>query len=228
MASSYMYHVMRHTDDQHHGVEDTDLRGTYWTLEEANAAARKDLTEWSPDFFESYDVTMDDDGMVDIEATCPEGEIMHVYIEKKKAPPRPQPPIAKPIPETKPSSSATKEKSLTLDADLNVQLHALAPKDVWVILQTDYDHHTDEEGRSHLASAVVYDSLKRANEIARALLLEAAGHDPEEEQDEDDEMDEDEVAFPVECSELNKGSLDKPYKAVAYVREEEVDNICME
>lgn len=76
-----------HTDDQHHGSEFTALRGLYWTLEEPNAAARTDLLdEWDDDFFESHEITEDEDGMVNVEATCPEGEIMCVYIEQNEAP----------------------------------------------------------------------------------------------------------------------------------------------
>lgn len=35
---------------------------------------------------------MDDDGTIDVEATCPEGEIMPVYIDKKKTPAQLNPP----------------------------------------------------------------------------------------------------------------------------------------
>ncbi|KAF7984653.1 hypothetical protein HWV62_12902 [Athelia sp. TMB] len=202
MASSYLYHVMRHTDDQHNGGEFTELRGTHWTLAEANAAARKDLlNSWSRDFFETYEVTTDSDGMVDVEATCPEGEIMHVYIKRKQAPPRPQPPAPKAAPKSKPSSSKT-GKGAASHADANVQPHALAPRHVWIIVQTDYEHHTDEEGRSHVASHLAFDCLEHANRDARLLLLEAAGQELD-----DDDSDPD---FEEECDELNRGSADAP------------------
>ena len=219
---THLIHPAGHTDDQHNGGEDTELRGTHWTLAAANAAARKDLlSSWSRDFFESYEVTTDSDGAVDVEATCPEGEIMHVYIERKKAPPRAQPPTPKATPRPKPSSSNA-GKSLASGADPNVQPQALAPKHVWIILQTDYQHHSDEKGHSRIASDVAYDSLKIANDAARQLLLEAAW------QELDDDHDSDEVDFDVECNELNRGSLDRPYEAVAYVQDDEVDHIRME
>lgn len=91
-----------HTADYRQGSENTDIRGTYLTLEDANAAARIDLlNEWNLDFFKSHEVTTDDYGTIDVAATCPRGEMLHVFIEKKKAPPQPisNPPTSKPVPE---------------------------------------------------------------------------------------------------------------------------------
>ncbi|KAJ7606876.1 hypothetical protein FB45DRAFT_1040821 [Roridomyces roridus] len=88
-----------------------------------------------------------------------------------------------------------------------------APKDVWVIMQTDYDHHTDEEGRSHLASQVVFESLQEANKEARWALCETCGFEDEEELNH------------VERDEKNIGSSTEAYIGYAYVREDERDNV---
>ncbi|KZP14076.1 hypothetical protein FIBSPDRAFT_868683 [Athelia psychrophila] len=202
MASSYMYHVLRHCSD-----EGAELRGSYWTVEEANAAARRDLlNEWDRDDFDMYDVTSDSDGMVDIEANIPDGQNMHVYIQKKRAPLPPK---------SKTSSSNKRGRVMASDADPDVHPHALAPKHIWIIMQTDYEHHTDEQGRCHLASYTSFVSLSEANKAARDLLLEAAGIEDEEEMD-------------VELNEVNTGSAKKPYVGYAYVLQDEVDHIQME
>lgn len=177
-------------------------------MEEANAVARKDLLEeWDDDYFESYEVTEpeDNDGMVQVDATCPEGEIMQVSIVKMKAPPQP-------TSESRTSLSTKNGKRPAVEEELEVRPHALAPKRVYVITQTDYDHHTDEDGRSHIAISVAYDTLEDANEAAREHLLDVSGEDYRY----------------VELSEQNKGSKTKSYVGHAYVREDEVDNIKVE
>jgi hypothetical protein len=82
VKSKYLYHVLRHTVQEF--GEGTEIQGVYWSLEEANQAARTNLTdEWDLSFFDEYTEEEDeDDGSVVIEATCPEGETMRVYIEK--------------------------------------------------------------------------------------------------------------------------------------------------
>lgn len=160
--------------------------------------ASKDLlNEWERDFFEQYEASVDEEGMVNIEATCPEGEVMRVFVEKKRAPPG----------KTPPPKAAVASGSTT-------QPGALAPKYVWIVMRTDYDHHTDEEGRSSVACSTAYDSLKQANEAARDLLLEACG------------VEDGEDSLP-EMNESNVGSDTEPYIGYAYVRWDDIDNIEM-
>ncbi|KAJ7455921.1 hypothetical protein B0H11DRAFT_2066292 [Mycena galericulata] len=190
---AYIYHVMRHTDDGHNGG-DTEIRGSYATLKEANAAARVDLTrEWSPSFFDSHEIEVED-GMVSVTAECPEGEIMNVYIEKTEAPGR------------------SKEKKLAAPKS-----QATSLKEVWIIVQTDFEHHTDEEGRSDIAVGTVYESLREANEAARYVLFETCGA----------EDDEDELPG-VELSEQNRGSTTKGYVGIATVFEDDRHEVKIE
>ncbi|KAJ7640965.1 hypothetical protein FB45DRAFT_1053619 [Roridomyces roridus] len=183
-TDAYIYHVMRHTDDHHNGGSDTQVRGMYTTLKEANAAAR---------------VEEDDEGMVSVEAECPEGEMMSVYIEKKKAPKG----LTK-APTSKPKAKTSAEKPA-------------APKDVWVIMQTDYVHHTDEKGRSHLASSDAYGSLLEANEAGRSILCETCGFE-----EDDDELED------IEMNEENIGSTTKRYVGYAYIQEDQRDHVKVE
>ncbi|KAJ7675853.1 hypothetical protein DFH06DRAFT_1170764 [Mycena polygramma] len=188
-TDAYIYHVMRHTDDRHNGGEDTEIRGSYATLKEANAAARVDLTkEWDLNFFESHEVEVDSDGMVSVTAECPEGEIMSVFIEKKK--------VAQSV------AKVVQKKSTAQEADIPVL------KEVWIITQTDYEHHTDEEGRSSIAVSTVYESLREANEAARYALLDACGIE-----DEDD----DDTFAGIELTEENRDSATKAYIGDAVV-----------
>ncbi|KAG8994948.1 hypothetical protein FRB94_006938 [Tulasnella sp. JGI-2019a] len=46
----------------------------------------KETKEWSIDTFIKYEEEVDDDGMVEIPTTFPEGEIMRVYVDKKPIP----------------------------------------------------------------------------------------------------------------------------------------------
>jgi hypothetical protein len=81
-----VYYVTRETIDYHNdftgGLQDTAVVGTFFSREEANQAARKDLlNEWNMDFFESYEVE-EEDGLVKVTAICPEGEEMTVTVEE--------------------------------------------------------------------------------------------------------------------------------------------------
>ncbi|KAG8995618.1 hypothetical protein FRB95_011383 [Tulasnella sp. JGI-2019a] len=207
--SGFIYHVMRHTDDRHMGGEYTTLRGTHWTLKEANAAVRQDLIkEWSMDTFVEYEEEVDDDGIVEITATFPEGEIMRVYVDKKPAPkPKSKPPV----------NPAVKEHMAHPATTMIVE----PLKAVWIVVQTDYQHHTDRKGRSHVVSDDAYDSLKAANEAAREALLETCGA----EINSDDEYNEDSIEIGPE---ENRGSATKGYKGSVYVAEDDRDNVKVE
>ena len=81
-----VYHVIRKTIDYHHdehgGIQDTAVVGTFFSRKEANQVARTDLLkDWDRDFFESYEVE-EEDGFVQVTAICPEGEEMTVTVEE--------------------------------------------------------------------------------------------------------------------------------------------------
>ncbi|KFY10328.1 hypothetical protein V491_07704 [Pseudogymnoascus sp. VKM F-3775] len=81
-----VYHVIQETidyhNDRHGGAQNTAVKGTYVSLEKANEAARKELLqEWDMDFFEEYDEGMAN-GLVTINAICPKGEHMNVYVKR--------------------------------------------------------------------------------------------------------------------------------------------------
>ncbi|KAJ7292741.1 hypothetical protein C8J57DRAFT_1266934 [Mycena rebaudengoi] len=194
---AYLYHVMRHTNDQHNGGEHTEIRGTYTTLREANSAARVDLTKsWALDFFESHEVEVED-GMVTVTGHCPEGEIMTVYIEKKPVPAGSRAPMqAKAAPK--------KTAAASVRSDL---------KEVWIIIQTDFEHHTDEEGRSDVASEMAYESVQDANRAARYVLMDACG------------VEDDDEWHDIELEEENLDSTSEAYVGRATVREDDRDSI---
>ncbi|KAJ7492090.1 hypothetical protein FB451DRAFT_516184 [Mycena latifolia] len=196
-TDAYIYHVIRHTDDQYKGDE-TEIRGTYATLEEANAVAHVDLTkEWSMDFFETYEVEMDD-GMVSVTAECPEGEIMSVYVERKAA-------------LNLLSGRAKEKKSAVHHCE-----PAPALENVWIIMQTDFAHHTDEEGSSDIACYTVYGSVREANEAARDALFNACGVEDDEDFGGDD------------LREENIGSSTKGYVGYATVYEDDRHEVKVE
>lgn len=82
------YIVSRSTEDWHnaHGSTAetmTEIRGFYPTLREANHAAKRDLLDgWGKDFFEEYEWEADG-GFISVTATCPEGEVMEVSVERQ-------------------------------------------------------------------------------------------------------------------------------------------------
>lgn len=71
-------------DTTWHDNSDFDIpRGTYSTLVEANAAAERDLLEeWDRDFFDPYEITRDEDGLVTVNAVAMEGETFTVRVVK--------------------------------------------------------------------------------------------------------------------------------------------------
>src|SRR5690242_15195994 len=84
-----LYHVLRETIDYHNdpngGLQDTEIRGTFTSLLDANDAVRNDLlSDWGRDFFTEYEEDIED-GMLKIHSICPEGEEMNVYIDIKEA-----------------------------------------------------------------------------------------------------------------------------------------------
>lgn len=68
---SYVYHVIRETTDILYDYGDSDIRGTYKTLEDANEAARRDLfkeDEYKKADLEDYSESTKHDGTVLINA----------------------------------------------------------------------------------------------------------------------------------------------------------------
>lgn len=82
MVYHVIYEMIDYHNDPNGGAREKSVKGTYVSLEKANEAARKELFyEWDRDFFEEYDEEVDH-GMVTIDATCPEGEQMSVYVKR--------------------------------------------------------------------------------------------------------------------------------------------------
>ncbi|KAJ7606877.1 hypothetical protein FB45DRAFT_949379 [Roridomyces roridus] len=142
-AVEYLYHIVRQTDAPSGST--TEIRDSYTSLEEANAAARVDLGSVAQ--HESHSIQIDrKTGMVSVEATCAHGMAMRVYIEKRKAP-----------------SGLWKGSEQSKSN----------PKDVWVIMETQYQDNYEsgeEEGAGRLMSNVAYESLRHANEAAQQAL----------------------------------------------------------
>lgn len=88
-------------------------------------------------------------------------------------------------------------------------------KAVWVIVRTDYEHHTDRKGRSHIVSAA-YGTVKEANSAARKLLA-AACRRP---------RDDDLVGIQLE-GEKNVASATTEYEVTARVHEDERDHLAI-
>ncbi|RXK42575.1 hypothetical protein M231_00129 [Tremella mesenterica] len=85
MTAETLYHVMRRTTDHHiyDGDSNVEIRSIWRTYGEAREAAERDLLdEWSEDFFVEYEVNEDEYDDFMIQAVCPEGEEMEVYVEK--------------------------------------------------------------------------------------------------------------------------------------------------
>lgn len=68
-SPSYVYHVIRETTDILYDYGDTEVRGTYKTLHEANEAATKDLfREYKISELEDYSEIPNRDGTVHVNA----------------------------------------------------------------------------------------------------------------------------------------------------------------
>lgn len=65
----FVYHVIRETTDILYDYGDSQSRGTYATLEEANDAAREDLfREYKMSELEEYSEVLNGDGTVRVDA----------------------------------------------------------------------------------------------------------------------------------------------------------------
>ncbi|KAJ9121493.1 hypothetical protein QFC22_002109 [Naganishia vaughanmartiniae] len=106
----YIYHVMRRTEDPRMYRDSTEIQSSWPTYRDARIAAKSDLSQWSRDFWEEYEVTpegadeydsddeeydeddnertefkvFDEDEGFRIEASSSEGEAFTVWIEKKE------------------------------------------------------------------------------------------------------------------------------------------------
>lgn len=144
-----MYVVSRETIDYHNdpsgGLHDTEIIGTFSSRHEANKVARTNLlNEWDEDFFETYDIE-EENGLVTVTATCPEGEEMTVTVEKVR---------------TK-MSRGPPPKSSEPDA-----------QKVYIVKRETIDYHNDPDGGVHYTKIVgTFSSRKEANQAARKDLL---------------------------------------------------------
>jgi hypothetical protein len=142
-----MYIVTRETIDYHNnprgGLHDTAIFGTFSSRNEANKAARTNLlNDWDMDFFESYEVE-EEDGLVTVRASCPEGEEMTVKVEKARN---------KMLPGPKSSKSAMRK--------------------VYHVTRETIDYHNDCHGDIQDTALVgTFFSRKEANQAARTDLL---------------------------------------------------------
>ena len=88
-AAGGLYQVISSTVDYHNdpsgGAQESEIVGTFDTLEEANEEAREHLLNtWDRDFFDEYEEEVDNDGLVSIHALCPEGETMDVEVVRAR------------------------------------------------------------------------------------------------------------------------------------------------
>lgn len=68
-SPSFVYHVIRETTDILYDYGDSEVRGTYKTLEEANEAAKKDLSrEYKMSELEDYSEVFNSDGAILVNA----------------------------------------------------------------------------------------------------------------------------------------------------------------
>ena len=73
-----VYTVVRTTEDPFDVNNDTEIRGTYQSLAEANKAVERDLIdEFGRDFFYSYRVSKTN-GRSEVDSVCGEGEEVRV------------------------------------------------------------------------------------------------------------------------------------------------------
>jgi hypothetical protein len=194
MVGQYLYHVIRVTTDYHNGDGDySEIKGIYWTVEEANEAARRDLTsEWGMDVFEEYremkeedDSEADDsdgygsedndeqeeEGPIKIRAVFPEGEIMKVRVERIPAPPisttntlAQHLPIMLPVLPVKTVVSAAVQQTI--------------PQKLWAIYSYSIKNHEKDYKNQEIPrheDHIIYESLSHANEAANNLLMDSLG-----------------------------------------------------
>jgi hypothetical protein len=191
MAGQYMYHVTRENRYDRFG-DSTEIRGTYWTVREANEAARRDLTdEWDVGFFDVYremktDDCSDYDGdeghvseddeddenqeevPIKIRALCPEGEVMIVRVEKTLAPSSSAAvfSILQGIPASLPRSSRPVS---------HAQIQSTLPRRFWAVYTFSIKDSNDSGVSNNMPrheDHVIYGSLTHANVAAHDLLLE--------------------------------------------------------
>jgi hypothetical protein len=160
VEQQHTYKVMRETIDPYHCHDNLETVGTYDTLEAANKAARQNLTEeWGTDYFAEFKVE-EVDGMVRVDAMCPDGESMTVRIKKKGV-------VAK-------KSAA---QSLAVGAPGEITVYHVSRHTI------DY-HHDPEGGLQDTEIKGTFLSLAKANECARRDLLDEWDEDFFEEYEE--------------------------------------------
>lgn len=142
------------------GAEITDLEDSFYTLSEACTEVRQVLLrEHDKSWYTSYefedveDETGDEDcEELTIEAECPEGERVRVYIEKKKIKSRPIQAV----------------KSLKRKAPQKIDRNG----NIYILKQETQEHHDVQVQQTEVVSGQAYDNLLEANQAARAYLLE--------------------------------------------------------
>lgn len=189
------YSVLRYTRETDGGDSDTEVCGTYATLEKANQAARDDLLAEGPkDSYLGWDEELTD-GMLSIEAETRSRAQRRVFVERRTFFGAASALATK----SKKPKSPAKAASVPLSQIPKV----IPPKTVWVILQTEYENADDKRGRSQFVSRDGWDTVAAANEAAWDLVLEACGAEEE---------DGDEEALKGRVVDRNRGSTVKEYR----------------
>jgi hypothetical protein len=81
-----VYIVLRHEESQF--GDDTIIQGVFRSsLSAADAVRQNVINEWSKDFFDVYEETVDEMDFPCVNVECPEGEHMNVYMVKHRVKP---------------------------------------------------------------------------------------------------------------------------------------------
>lgn len=146
------YTVIRETIDPDNCHDNLEILGSYDTLAAANEVARNNMVEeWGTDYFEEVEVE-EVDGMVQVNAMCPDGEAMCVRVEKS---------------EVKKSGVAknTASENLAVGAPQEITVYHVSRHTI------DY-HHGPDGGMQDTAIKGTFLSLAKANECARRDLVD--------------------------------------------------------
>ena len=154
VEQQHTYTVIQETIDSYHCHDDLEILGAYDTLSAANKVARNSMIEeWGTDYFVEFEVE-EVDGMVHVDAMCPDGESMTVRIEKTE--------VKKGRVAKKPASQSLAEGAPGEITVYHVSRHTI-----------DYHHG----GIQDKAIKGTFLSLAKANECARRDLVDEWGKD---------------------------------------------------
>lgn len=202
--------------------------GSFCSIPEACAEVRAHLLKHhTRDWYDSYEVVDAEDEDEDcedytIEAECPEGESMRVYIAKTRMPQE----LAKLLQAAPPAQSSSTISQPATQPDRKAVAQATAStataaapvqsrrRKVWILIKETQEHHTDDETRDEVIPYSAYDTLKGANDAAFDFLLnDICGEGEDGGSDSEDEFG---SSLPYDNDEENRGSETLPYKGTVY------------